>query len=116
MFINDEYIIEHLKKKWNWYFRSSFFYGLEFINEVPRDIYKDFMTFLKDNFKQDILFDYLYSEYEKYIFKKYKETEKQYLSKSDFEAHLLDVDLKTYTFMDDNYERNKCVYFDNNSK
>lgn len=116
MFINDEYITEHLKNKWNWYFGSSFFYGFEFINEVPRDIYKDFMTFLKDNFKQDILFDYLYSEYEKYIFKKYKEAKKQHLSKSDFEAHLLDVDLKTYTIMDDNYERNKYVYFDNNLK
>ena len=108
MFINNECVKEFLEKKWNQYFKSSFYYNVDTINGVPRDIYREFLTFLKKNFKQDILFDFLYDEYEKNVLKKHI---KLYLNKTDFERHLLDFDLKTYVVMDDNYRFNKYVYF-----
>lgn len=108
MFSNDDYVKEFLEKKWNQYFRGSFYYKAETINGVPREIYREFLTYLKKHFKQDVLFDFLYDEYEKYIQSK---NIKMYLNKYNFERHLLDFNLKTYVVMDDNYQFSKYVCF-----
>lgn len=115
MFVDDNYIKNYLNEKWNGYFRSSFYKNMD-INNLPYEVYKDFLTFLKKNFKQDILFEYLYSEYIEYIKKISKNQPRQYLSKKGFEKNLLDIGLNTYVIMEDDYEVNKYVCFENKFK
>ncbi len=115
MFIDDEHIKNYLEQLWNKYVRSSYYYNSYYIFEIPKNVFYDFLSFIKKRFKQDILFEYLYDEYENFIKTKYKE-EYSLLNKTEFEKQLSNLGMKTYIVMDENYEQNKYICFENNLK
>ena len=111
MFVDDEHIKNYLEQLWNKYVRSSYYYNSYYIFEIPKNVFYDYLSFMKKRFKQDVLFEYLYNEYEKFIKEKYKVEDYSILDKNDFEKHLSDIGMKTYIVMDDNYEENKYICF-----
>lgn len=113
MIIDENFINEHLNQKFNWYFNSRFYYGKNDINGISTKIYKDYLIYVKDNFKQDILFDSFYKKYVDYIL--LKKNGSDYLDVKTFEKHLKDVDIKTYVSMDDNYILYKYICFNEKS-
>ena len=113
MIITQEYIKDYLNQQWNKYFRSSVFYGVGLINNVPTEIYRDYLTYIKNNFIQDIQFEYFYKGYVIFISNKYKNCNINYLNEKSFEKHLQDVKLKTYVIMEDDYNVCKYICFDN---
>lgn len=118
MFTSNENAINYLKNKWKQYFGAgNVFLGRDYINGIPIDVYKTYLEFLICRFRQDGSFEYLYNDYRNYAFNKNNNGKSfGFLSKKEFENHLLDFDIKTYTVMDENYVFNKYVCYKFNYK
>lgn len=113
--MNYDIATEHLKNKWNDYFVTTNFYSRQqYINGIPTKVFKEFLDFLVKNFKQDILFDYLYYKYLEYIEESYTKTNevKVYLKEKGFEKHLRDLDIYTYVVIDEDYNVRKYTSVD----
>ena len=109
--MKNEEVKKVLKDKWNWYFgRDHILNGVSNLNGIPTDVYREYLEFLIIMFRQDVMFDYLYKKYEKYI--KNNTNNNYYLNEKSFEKHLSDFGLKTYLIMDEKYNLSKYVCYE----